>query len=247
MQPGWSRRVEIIQNLSDAAASPALSVATPTLGPMGLSISVGLLHDLARHDAEGLDYHRRGFARLSKALQAEGINWHEPEIADPPRAHTFSGGFSYGYLTHLRRVLALTNFGEPVTPALSVSKRQYDSDCEKIRDEVSTLASHLLCHADHAGYYVPVDFDDPLFFPDEAEVEGAGMVGSSQRLLAELSGIAPSIGIIVDDGVPSGMEEAELAEGPETDEPFATERLAWHQLHQACLASIGGGHAIVFH
>ncbi|MEU9448826.1 hypothetical protein [Streptomyces sp. NPDC048277] len=195
---------------------------------MGLSISVGLLYDQARNDAEGLDGHRRAFARLGQALMAEGISWHEPEITGPPPAHTFSGGFPYGYLTQLRRILVLTNLGEPVTPALAVSERQYDLDCEKIREEMSMLTSHLLCHSDHAGYYVPVDFDDPLFLPDEAKVEGAGMVGSSQRLLAELSGIASSMGLA-------------------TDGPFETERIAWYQLYRACLASIAGGHAVVFH
>ncbi|SCF93519.1 hypothetical protein [Streptomyces sp. Ncost-T10-10d] len=215
---------------------------------MGLSISVGLLYDQARNDAEGLDHHRRSFARLGQALTAEGISWHEPEITDPPRAHTFSSGFPYGYLTHLRRILVLANLGEPVTPALAVSKRQYDHDCEKIRDETSMLASHLLCHADNAGYYVPVDFDDPLFLPDEAKVEGAGMVGSSRRLLAELSGIAASIGIDLDDkGVPSDPEGTGPAAGPAIDGPFETERFAWYELYQACLASITGGHAIVFH
>jgi hypothetical protein len=62
-------------------------------------------------------------------------------------------------------------------------------------DETSVLASHLLCHSDAGGYYVPVDFGDPLFLPEEAEVRGAGMVGSSQGLLAELAGIASPLGI----------------------------------------------------
>ncbi|MFG2680765.1 hypothetical protein [Streptomyces sp. NPDC048392] len=209
---------------------------------------MGLLNDQARTDAEGLDYHRRAFAHLGQALMAEGISWHEPEITDAPHARTFSGGFPYGYLTQLRRILMLTNLGEPVTPARAVSRRQYDRDCEKIQDETSMLASHLLCHSDSAGYYVPVDFEDPLFLPDEARVDGAGMVGSSRRLLAELSGMASSIGISPDDeGAPSDTGESGLAEGLATDGPFETERFAWYQLYRACLASIAGGHAVVFH
>ncbi|MFE4362042.1 hypothetical protein [Kitasatospora sp. NPDC056800] len=215
---------------------------------MGLSISVGLLYDQARNDAEGLDHHRSAFARLGRALVEEGIGWHEPEITDPPRARTFSGGFPYGYLTQLRRILVLVNLGEPVTSALEVSGRQFDRDCEKIQDETSRLASHLLCHSDSSGYYVPVEFEDPLFLPDEAAVEGAGIVGSSLRLLAELSDLAPSIGINLDDeSVPSGSGEAWEARDLAVDGPFATERFTWYQLYRACLASIEGGHAIVFH
>ncbi|MFE4975375.1 hypothetical protein ACFRAR_25130 [Kitasatospora sp. NPDC056651] len=215
---------------------------------MGLSISVGLLHDQARNDAEGLDHHRAAFARLGRALAAEGIGWREPESTDLPPAHVFSGGFPYGYLTQLRRILVLVGLGEPVTPAREVSERQYDRDREKIQDETSMLASHLLCHSDSSGYYVPVGFEDPLFLPDEAEVEGAGIVGSSQRLLAELSEMASSIGIELDgEGVPSAAGEFGPAVDPATDGPFETERFAWWQLYRACVASIAGGHAIVFH
>ncbi|WP_188301438.1 hypothetical protein [Streptomyces sp. CBMA156] len=215
---------------------------------MGLSISVGILYDQARNDAEGFEYHRSAFARLGRALKAEEISWQEPEITDPPGTRTFSGGFPYGYLTQLRRILVLTDFGEPVTSALEVSEHQYDLDCEKVRDEMTRFDSHLLCHSDSAGYYVPVDFEDPLFLPDEAEVAGAGIVGSSQRLLAELAGMASSIGIDLDDGgVPFATGEAGPAADPAMDRPFETERFAWYQLHRACLASIAGGHAIVFH
>jgi hypothetical protein len=74
------------------------------------------------------------------------------------------------------------------------------------------------------------------------------MVGSSRRLLAELSGIASPIGIRLDgEGVPSDTEETGLATGFTSDVPFESERFAWYQLYRACLASITGGHAIVFH
>ncbi|MFF3390154.1 hypothetical protein ACFYW1_04340 [Streptomyces sp. NPDC002669] len=38
-----------------------------------------LLHDQARNDPEGHDRHRRAFARLSRALRAENIQWEEPD------------------------------------------------------------------------------------------------------------------------------------------------------------------------
>ncbi|MQS16958.1 hypothetical protein F7Q99_33415 [Streptomyces kaniharaensis] len=214
---------------------------------MGLSISVGLLYDQARNDLEGLEHHRRAFARLSRALADAGIQWQEPGMTEPPSAHTFSGGFPYSYLIHLRRVFALVACGDPVTPAMAVDDKQYARDRRRILDEMSMLSSHLLCHSDSSGYYVPVDFGDPLFLDAEAGVAGGGMVGSSHRLLAELVGIAPSIGIRLDDGgVLSDEEAGRLATFP-SDDPFEPERTTWYQLYRACLASIADGHAIVFH
>ncbi|WP_157977570.1 hypothetical protein [Streptomyces triticisoli] len=185
---------------------------------MGLSITVGLLDGLARNDAEGLAYHRGAFARLTEALADNGIDWHEPEISDPPADPAVSTGFPYGYLMHLRQ----------------------------IDDEATMLDSHLLCHSDCSGYYIPVDLDGPLFLPPEADVEGHGMVGSSQGLLTELVGVAPSLGIHLDaDGTLSAAEETKLAELP-LDAPFEMEKFTWHQLYRACRASIAGGRAIVF-
>ncbi|MFE6870114.1 hypothetical protein ACFVFS_26605 [Kitasatospora sp. NPDC057692] len=203
---------------------------------MGLSIAVGMLHDQARNDPEGLVYHRRAFDRLGAALGAEGIDWQEPPLDGPAQDPAFSGGFPYRHLTRLRRVLALIGRGEPVTPA-EEDGPGWERDCELIQDEASMFASHLICHADNAGYYVPVDFADPLFLPADADVAGAGMVGSTQRLLRELATVAPALGI----------SPAEQGAAPTPAGPFEPEQYAWHQLHRACLASLAGGHAIVFH
>ncbi|MGF1427035.1 hypothetical protein [Kitasatospora sp. LaBMicrA B282] len=214
---------------------------------MGLSITVGLLDSQARHDADGLAYHRGAFARLSKALAVGGIDWHEPEISDPPAVAAVAAGFPYSFLTHLRRVFVLAGRGEPLTPAAETDDRQYERDCEKIQDEASVLASHLLCHADNSGYYVPVDFAAPLFLSPEAGVDGYGMVGSTQQLLAELARVAPSLGIdLAPDGTLSAATESALADF-DPDTPFAMERFTWYQLHRACRASLDGGQAIVFH
>ncbi|MGW2183047.1 hypothetical protein ACWCXX_34315 [Streptomyces sp. NPDC001732] len=214
---------------------------------MGLSITVGLLDDQARNDAEGLAYHRHAFARLTEALAANGVAWQEPEIGDPPAVPAVSAGFPYSYLTHLRRVFVLAERGEPLTPASDVDDEQYDRDRQKIHDETAMFASHLLCHSDNSGYYIPVDFGEPLFLQPEAGVDGHGMVGSSQRLLAELAGVAPSLGIHLNaDATLSAAEESALAD-LEPDAPFSMEKFTWLQLYRACRASMAGGHAIVFH
>jgi hypothetical protein len=214
---------------------------------MGLGISVGMLCDQARNDPEGFEAHRDAFEQLAQALAAEGIEWREPEVIHTVAGHDFSSGFPYSYLAHLRRAFTLAQLGEPVTAASAISDDEYARDQEKVADESTMFTSHLLCHADYAGYYIPVDFEDPLFLPEETNVAGAGMVGSSQRLLAELVGFAASIGVQLDEnGAPNTTEEAMAAAGLADAEAFDAERFAWTALHGACLASVESGHAIVF-
>ncbi|MFI6446759.1 hypothetical protein [Kitasatospora sp. NPDC050543] len=220
---------------------------------MGLAITVGMLDELMDNGAEHLSSEtcREEFALLSRALAEEGVTWREPEPAGPevtgrPEAvDRFAGRIAYSDLSLLRRVLVLAAWGEPVTPAPEPGSRQDELDQSRIDDQTSMFSSHLLCHSDNAGYYIPVDFDDPLFLADRS-VAGAGMVGSSQQLLAELVGFAPAIGVRRGpDGSVGEDEPARAADAP--SDPFGRETYAWHQLYRACLASIAGGRAIVFH
>lgn len=207
---------------------------------MGLGISVGMLCDQARNDPEGFKIHRGDFDRLTHALAEAGIEWREPDVIHESGEHDYSGGFPYSYLAHLRRAFTLTQLGETVSAASTVSDEHYKRDQVKVADEMTMFSSHLLCHADYAGYYIPVDFPDPLFLPDVPDAEGAGMVGSTQQLLQELVSFAPAIGIRLD-----VMGTPEQTQAPDGD-PFDAEKYAWLQLYGACRASIESGHAIVF-
>ena len=203
-----------------------------------------MLCDQARNDPEGFEDYRDKFDCLSSALAEEGIEWQELDFLHESDEHHYSGEFPYGYLMHLRRAFTLTRLGELVTPVADTSDEQYQLDKEKVMDETTICDSHLLSHADYAGYYIPVDFDDPEYLSEMTE-DGAEMVGSSQQLLAELVSFAPSIGIQLDEeGVLTVAQEeiVELTDGG----PFCTERYAWLVLYRACLASIKSGHAIVF-
>ncbi|MCX4744172.1 hypothetical protein OG455_01355 [Kitasatospora sp. NBC_01287] len=203
---------------------------------MGLSLTVGTTQE---PDSQG------DFELLHQALAAEGIAWREPRTPPSP-ADRFAAGFPYGYLAKLRRVLALHRLGEPVTPAASVTPEQYRHDLAEVDEETLMFDSHLLCHSDCEGYYIPEDFGDPLFLPPESGVPGGGMVGSSQGLLQELAHLAGPIGVRLDaDGTLDATESARLAALPD-DAPFAAELFTWHQLHLACRTSIAGGRAIVF-
>lgn len=187
---------------------------------------------------------QESFGRLGRALADEGIGWQEPALDEPSQPRFTS--FPASHLHHLRRVFVLAARGESVTPASATSARQYARDEDKVFDESTMMSSHLLCHSDSAGFYVPVDFDDPLFLPADKQVEGGGMVGSSQQLLAELCGFAPALGVGLDRNRLLSDEEGVRLDTA-SDHPFHTERFAWHQLYEACRTSLATGHAIVFH
>ncbi|MDR7275046.1 hypothetical protein [Catenuloplanes atrovinosus] len=202
---------------------------------MGLAITVGISGDEAR----------AGLEALRTALAAEGIGWSEPDTPPVPLDPHVPADLPYSALAYLRRVMALVDTGRPVTPARTPEELR--ADRELIDDETMMFSSHLLCHSDSAGYYVPVDLPDPLFLGDAPGVAGGGMVGSSQGLRAELRRCAPALGITLaaDGSLPEA--EAHRIGHVDDDADFATEITIWFALWEACRASIAGGHAIVFH
>ena len=175
------------------------------------------------------------FAELSDQLVALGVKW-----SMPPDRQTLTGraactAFGYSTVHFLRRAYALTKAGRPVTPVSAIPDMERDND---VVDAESTMfESHLLCHSDSDGFYVPVDFAHP-------EVAGGQLVGSSQRLLAELRFCAEPLGIrLAEDGT---LPDAEADRVNALDTPHEHEWLAWIALHEACLLSIESGHAIHF-
>jgi hypothetical protein len=203
---------------------------------MGLSISVG---NPAVGDAEGEEHYRQAFADLARALAEEGVtSWSAPgPEATAGSAGLPGAGFPHSYLHQLRRVFALHVEGQPVTPV--TTDADLDAADRFVDDAASMLNSHLLCHSDTGGYYVPVRLGDPLFLPPDGPVAGGGIVGSCPDLLDELHAIAPVIGIRL---------EADGSTGDTPDgDPFAVEQLVWRALHDCCRASIATGQPVVFH
>src|SRR4051794_3262848 len=174
---------------------------------MGLAVSVG--NPCIGSDEEGEERYRRKFGGLAAALAAEGHAWTLPEGPVPSGlARRYVSSFPYSFLHYLRRAYALQAEGQPVTPVVDGG---LDGAAGFVEDATMMFDSHLLCHSDTAGYYVPVPLDDPLFLANEAGVAGGGMVGSSQGLLGELRRIAPAIGVRLDGaGELSDAEAARL-------------------------------------
>jgi hypothetical protein len=209
---------------------------------VGLAITVGILSGVT--DAEERAVISAGLEALRVALASEGITWSEPDTAPVPRDSHVAGSLPYSALAYLRRVMALVDTGRPVPPARTPDELQ--ADRELVDDETMMFSSHLLCHSDSAGYYVPVDFPDPLFLNDHPDVAGGGMVGSSQGLRAELRRCAPALGIALTAEGELAEDEAHRIGHVDDDADFATETTVWFALWEACRASIAGGHAIVF-
>lgn len=210
---------------------------------MGLAITVGMLQNVAGDD-EGVAHFRQAFDRLAAALARAGHpGWREPD-AVRPRRRPVVDSFPYSFLHYLRRAYVLVLRGRPVTP---VAGRLSAADEQLIADESTMFDSHLLCHSDTEGYYVPLALGEPLFLDRDERVAGGGMVGSSQALLAELRRVAPALGIALGpDGALSDAEATRLYETAD-DQPFSREWIVWLTLHEACLASLATGAAIVFH
>jgi hypothetical protein len=206
---------------------------------MGLAVGVGVLADLIIHDQEGADWQRSSIAQLNAVLARNGLPPHrEPErFAKKLRQHGCTS-FPYSFLHYLRRAFAHVREDLPV-PDDDTIRPEHET---VIEDAGSMLDSHLLCHSDAEGFYVPIDFDEPIFDDDVL----AHMLGSSQGLLRELIEVAPHIGIDLLDDRPTPACEAELRE-IEDGGPLWRERLVWYTLFEAATLSIEHGTLIVFH
>lgn len=155
--------------------------------------------------------------------------------------------FDYESLHYLRRayLLQLTNL--PVTPVDGLG-----GDYEQLLEmfEEAAERSHLVWHFDHAGAYVPIEFDQPI--ADDALLAAGGPLGSLHGLLRELEAVAPWIGIDHQlPPIPVRPVAPTTLEGPahppaENDGPFARERHAWTGLHAATVRALGQGSMVVF-
>lgn len=215
---------------------------------MGLSVSVGTLADLKKHDPEGADWLRESLQRVQQLLQSKGAgSWQEPEELGELRLRPHVSSFPYSFLHYLRRAYAWA-VERPGTPLEPVGPEDLSVEDEQLID-VATAAmdSHLLCHSDSEGFYVPVDLSEPLFDVEDRGVAG-GVVGSSQGLLRELQRVAPLLGIHLGPQGTLSDEEAQHVHEESMHEglPFWREKLVWLALYECAQASVTHRTALCF-
>lgn len=232
---------------------PAVSPPTASFERMGLAVAThvfaGALGDGndPENDPEYLDHLRDQLRAINDLLAGEGLPpHHEATTRGPATARDQLGGVPYSFVHYLRRAYARAheNPDEPLTP---VAEGEHPADDPAVEHLAYMFESHLLCHSDCDGYYVPVDFDEVLFPDDELGLPG-GMIGSSQALVRELVYTAPYLGIRLVDGELTDAEIGRIYEehGDDDEHPLYRERETWLLFYEAARISVANSTIITF-
>ncbi|NOK58013.1 MAG: hypothetical protein GFH27_549287n317 [Chloroflexi bacterium AL-W] len=201
---------------------------------MGLSISVGILADLIINDQEGAAWVREDLTIVNRYLTEAGLPAHvEPEQLPLLDWRTKDCSFSYSPLHHLRRIYARTQ-EDPNGDLTPVAEGEDPIKDQAVEDELYMFRSHLLCHSDAEGYYIPIDFAEVISGDD---IPG-GFIGSSYRLRDELIVTARPLKITLIDGELSDAEIRRVKSVIDKQGPFYREHLAWLALFEATRLSI---------
>jgi hypothetical protein len=209
---------------------------------MGLGIGVGSLACCMDSDAETAEVLRADFEMVNRVLAEQGLPPHqEPEALPPLALRAPAGSLPTAWLPYLARAIAYARQapGE-FRPAREGEDPAKDRRLD--RERSVAMASHVICHSDSEGFYVPIDFPEPIH--DDRVV--GGVLGSSQRALAELVLAAPLLGVPLRDGELSDEAARAIAEETRGAHPCWRERQVWLKLFEAARLSVQLRTAVVF-
>lgn len=213
---------------------------------MGLAIEIGCLSDLLKNDFESASWLEDDLDKANRILLHHGLPLHvEPRDLPDLQCRAEIMSFPYSFLHYLRHAYAYrSRIPSWLASPLGDS---YDFATDTVlSEEGKFMKSHLLCHSDAEGLYLPVDFDDVLFSGDGVELPG-DMIGSSYRLFEELVVVAPALGIQLD--IEAGLDDSEAARLnilAGSDDRLVREIITWFALYEASRLSIIHRTAIVF-
>ena len=213
---------------------------------MGLVIQVGVLaSSIDRGDRLEVQIFRGDMELINARLSEQGLAVHEePESLDEVTLRASMTSFPYSWLHYLRRFAAHV-MRDPQWVPYPIQPGEDPAKDPVLHQMYRRMDSHLLCHSDREGYYVPVEFDD-LILDEDHDIRG-GVVGSSHRLREELLTLCSPLEIDVDQqGVLSDEEARKVSVQRPNEVPFARERLVWMALFEAARVSIEKRTAIVF-
>lgn len=214
---------------------------------MGLSISVGVLA-YNREDKETCVYLRHAFKEVNRLLKSNKLPLHkEPgKLSQLDYRNRSVIGQPYGNLHHLRRAVAYAIRGHTKLPDFGEAEPCEDDMYDRV---LSSFASHIICHSDCEGFYVPVDFVEPLYDDlkdSDSHCIAGGILGSSQGAMRELVKVAPLLGIRLKAGKLSDREFARLDTLSHGASSEATSVHVWLNFFEAARLSIKHATAIVF-
>ncbi|WP_418124964.1 hypothetical protein [Variovorax sp. 160MFSha2.1] len=238
---------------------------------MGLAVCVGMLAELLEDDPESAEGFEEELAEINRVLAAAGLPPHtEPRGPLELDSRASIDGFPYSFIHYLRRAYAHRVLA-PDWVATPLADDVDPTADPKIQALLDGSESHLLCHSDAEGFYVPIDFQEVLFDGDGSdedeeeddaqeeadEAEGdadleelsglpGGMLGSSQRLLEELVFVAPALGIRLENGKLSDEEAERIDALIDDDNGLYREYVSWLLLYESARLSIEHRTAIVF-
>lgn len=228
---------------------------------MGLSIEVGFLADMLSADEEGAQWFRGELIRLNSFLQSSGLSAH----VEPEQCPIWSADMlGYSGLHCLRRLAAHIDLrGSLPEPGGndSADDRTLNRYYKLWDDRTPTFVArmlgkpkkvghydHLIHHSDAEGFYVPQDFPEVLFPPEDLRIPG-GMVGSSIRLLDEVQRLAAILELPLDmDEEHDALWEAaeSQGEGELRWQRYGVESFICLRLYRAAESSIKHSSLIVF-
>jgi hypothetical protein len=216
---------------------------------VSLEIQVGSVASCAGEDdpdtLDTLEYLTRDFELINRALQGAGVPVHvEPSALPELEWRSEYTGFPYSYIHYLRRVVAHA-LHDPGWRATPLAPDDDPTEDPLLIRELESLRSHVICHSDVDGYYVPVDFASPILM-DHEDMHVGLILGSSQRVLHELGLAAPALGIELQGGRLSDKEAERLHGGGDESEPLAIEKIVWLTLYEAARLSVEHRTAIRF-
>jgi hypothetical protein len=215
---------------------------------MSLAVSVGQLAFLRDEDPDEVEAFREELRAVNRVLAAHGLPPHdEPESLPEITDRVSIGSIPYGWLQHARRAVAYAlRPGKRFRPLRDgedpAADRRYD-------DVLFSCESHVICHSHCEGFYVPIDFPEPLYdelSDDDPRVIRGGILGSSQGGLRELVLAAPLLGIPLTGGRLADADAVAICEEPEGVHPHEVARKAWLLLFERLRQSVEHRSAAVF-
>ncbi|MFL5807079.1 MAG: hypothetical protein ACJ8CR_35785 [Roseiflexaceae bacterium] len=214
---------------------------------MGLAIETGVLAHLLKYDQEGADWLATTLEGLNRVLVKHGLPPHDEPRELPHWQHRGEcGSFPYSYLHFLRRAISFSRHDPAGFAPAAAGWEPSLSDPWLDYELTVYMDAHTICHSDSQGFYVPIDFDMPIYGDAQSPVVG-GIVGSTNRARMELIAVAPLLGIELDGDELSDAQAAVLAGERDGAHPLWIERLVWFTFFEATTASLRYKTAIVFH